>query len=102
MAAAKAGLLTVGVIVRFLEAGFVHVLMDVLGSVLVGVGVLVREVVVIVPSVSVSVRDLAMLVFVRVWPSVSVWLCHDQLQSEYIVSVVISRVTRPARPPGRG
>jgi hypothetical protein len=62
----------VGVVVRFLETGLVHVLMGVLGPVVVGVGVLVLDVLVLVRGVRVGVRDFAVLVLVRMRPFVRV------------------------------
>jgi len=56
----------VAVAVHVLEVGLVHVLMRVLGPVLVGVGVLVRDVVVLMRGVRVRVSSTAVLVFVRV------------------------------------
>jgi len=56
----------VAVAVHVLEVGLVHVLMRVLGPVLVGVGVLVRDVVVLMRGVRVRVSSTAVLVFVCV------------------------------------
>jgi hypothetical protein len=55
----------VGVVVSVLEVGLVHVLMRVLDPALVGVGVLVRDVVVLMRGVRVCVSHIAMVVFVR-------------------------------------
>ena len=54
------------VVVRFLEAGLVHVPVAVLGSVFVAVSVLVLDVLVVVRGVRVRVRDFVVLVLVRV------------------------------------
>lgn len=64
------------VVVRFLEAGLMHVSVAVLGSVVVGVGVLVLDVFVVVRGVSVRVSDPAVLVFVRVRSFMVVLLTH--------------------------
>jgi hypothetical protein len=56
----------VGVAVRVFQAGLVHVLMSVLGSVVMRVVVLMCDVVVLMRGVRVGVRHFAMLVFVRV------------------------------------
>jgi hypothetical protein len=56
--------LFVGVAVNVLEVGLVYVLMRVLCPVLVGVGVLVRDVVVLMRGVRVRVSHIAMVVFV--------------------------------------
>jgi hypothetical protein len=53
-----------------------HVSVAVLGSVVVGVGVLVLDVLVVVRGVSVRVSDPAVLVFVRVWSFMVVLLTH--------------------------
>jgi hypothetical protein len=64
------------VVVRFLEAGLMHVSVAVLGSVVVGVGVLVLDVLVFVRGVGVRVSDPAVLVFVRVRPFMVVLFTH--------------------------
>jgi hypothetical protein len=56
----------VGVVVNVLEVGLVYMRMRVLGPVLVGVGVLVRDVVVLMRGVRMRVSHIAVLVFVRV------------------------------------
>jgi hypothetical protein len=66
----------VGVVVRVLEAGLVHMLMSVLGSVIVGVGVFVRDVLVLMGGVCMSVRHLAVRVFVRMRCVMGVLLGH--------------------------
>jgi predicted nucleotidyltransferase len=66
------------VVVSFLEAGFVHVSMGVLGSVLVGVGVLVLDVLVVVRGVRVRVSNPAVLVLVRMRPFMGVLFGHRQ------------------------
>jgi hypothetical protein len=52
------------VLVRLFEASLVHVCVAVLGSVLMGVGVLVLDVLMVVRGVRVRVRDAAVLVLV--------------------------------------
>jgi hypothetical protein len=52
------------VAVSLFEAGFVHVSVGVLGSVVVGVGVLVLDVLVFVRGVRVRVSNATVLVFV--------------------------------------
>jgi hypothetical protein len=69
----------VRVTVRVFHAGLVHVLMRVLGAVAVGVRMLMLDVVVLVRGVRVRVRDIAVLVFVRVWRVVGVLLGHRYL-----------------------
>jgi uncharacterized membrane protein len=72
------------VVVSFLEAGFVHVPVGVLGSVLVGVGVgvgvgvLVLDVLVVVRGVRVRVSNPAVLVLVRMRPFMGVLFGHRQ------------------------
>ena len=68
-----------GVPVHVFEAGLVHMLMSVLGSVLVGVGVLVRDMVVLVRGVRVGVSRVVMLVFVRMRRVMGVLLGHGLL-----------------------
>ena len=68
-----------GVVVHIFEVGLVHVLMGVLGSVLVGVGVLVRHVVVLMRGVRVRVSLAAMVVFVCVRRVVGVLVGHGAL-----------------------
>jgi hypothetical protein len=63
-------------VVCVLEAGLMHVLVGVLGSVRVGVGVLVRDMVVLMRGVRMCVRHLAMAVFVRMRCVVGVLLGH--------------------------
>ena len=70
-------MLTVGVVVDAFQVGLVHVLMGVLGSVLVGVGVLVRDVVVLMRGVRMRMGHFAMLVFVRMRRVMGVLLGHD-------------------------
>jgi hypothetical protein len=69
----------VGVVVGAFEVGLVHVLMSVLGPVLVGVGVLVRHVVVVMRGVRVCVRLAAMTVFVCVRCVMGVLFAHGDL-----------------------
>jgi hypothetical protein len=57
----------------------VHVLVGVLGPVVMGVWVLVRDVLVVVRGVGVGVRLFAVSVFVRVGCVVGVWFCHSVL-----------------------
>jgi hypothetical protein len=64
------------VVVRFLEAGLMHVSVAVLGSVVVGVGVLVLDVLVFVRGVRVCVSDSAVLVLVRMRPFMVVLFSH--------------------------
>jgi hypothetical protein len=64
------------VVVSFLKAGLVHVPVGVLGSVVVGVGVLVLDVLVLVFGVRVRVSDTAMLVLVRMRPFMGVLFSH--------------------------
>jgi hypothetical protein len=66
----------VRVVVRFLEAGLVHVPVAVLGSVVMAVGVLVLDVLVLVRGVRVRVSDSAVLVLVRMRPFVGVLFGH--------------------------
>jgi len=62
---------------RLFQTGLVHVLMSVLGTVVVGVGVLMCDVVVLMGRVRMNVRHLAMVVFVRVRYIVGVLLGHS-------------------------
>jgi hypothetical protein len=71
--------LCVGVAVHVFQAGLMHVLMGVLGPVLVGVGVLVRDMLVLMRGVCMSVRYIGVLVFVRVRDVMGVRLGHRQL-----------------------
>jgi hypothetical protein len=64
------------VVVRFLEAGLVHVSVTVLGSVVVGVGVFVLDVLVLVFGVRVGMSDPVVVVLVRVRPFVGVLFGH--------------------------
>jgi hypothetical protein len=67
-----------------------HVLMAVLGSVVVAVGVLVLDVLMLVRGVRVGVRDVAVLVFVRVRPFVRVVVVrHDP----YLLCCAVVSVT---------
>jgi hypothetical protein len=66
------------VAVSLFEAGFVHVSVGVLGSVVVGVGVLVLDVLVFVRGVRVRVSNPAVLVLVRMRPSMGVLFGHRQ------------------------
>jgi hypothetical protein len=58
------------------QPGLVYVLMSVLGSVSVGVGVLMRDVVVLMRGVRMAVSHLGMVVFVRMRCVMGVLLCH--------------------------
>jgi hypothetical protein len=69
----------VAVVVHVFEFGLVYVLMSVLGPILVGVGVLVRHVVVVVRGVRVGVSLAAMVVFVGVRGVVGVLFAHGDL-----------------------
>jgi hypothetical protein len=69
----------VGVVVHVFEVGLVHVLMSVLRPVLVGVGVLVRHVVVVMRGVGVCVSVAAVVVFVRVRCVMGVLFAHSDL-----------------------
>jgi hypothetical protein len=69
----------VAVAVDVLEVGLMHVLMRVLGPVLVGVGVLVRDVLVLVRGVRVRVSSTAVVVFVRVRRVMRVLFAHGVL-----------------------
>jgi hypothetical protein len=71
--------LCVGVAVHVFQAGLMHVLMGVLGPVLVGVGVLVRDMLVLMRGVCMSVRYIGVLVFVHVRDVMGVRLGHRQL-----------------------
>jgi hypothetical protein len=62
--------------VSFLETGLMHVSVAVLGSVVVGVGVLVLDVLVFVRGVRMRVSDPAVLVLVRVRPFMVVLFSH--------------------------
>lgn len=64
------------VVVRFLEARLVHVAVAVLGSVVMGMGVLMLEVLVFVRGVRVRVSDSAVPVLVRMRPVVGVLFGH--------------------------
>jgi hypothetical protein len=64
------------VVVSFLETGLMHVSVAVLGSVVVGVGVLVLDVLVFVRGVRMRVSDPAVLVLVRVRPFMAVLFSH--------------------------
>jgi hypothetical protein len=66
----------VGVAVNILEAGLVHVLMSVLGSIFVGVGVLVGDMVVLVRGVRMCVSHVAMVVVVGMRRVVGVLVGH--------------------------
>jgi hypothetical protein len=65
-----------GVDMSLFQTGLVHVLMSVLGSVVVGVGVLMGDMVVLMRGVRVGVCHFAMVVFVRMRPAVAVLLGH--------------------------
>jgi hypothetical protein len=69
----------VRVAVNVFEAGLVHVLMGVLGSVFVGVRVLVRHMVVLVRRVRMRMGHVAVLVFVRMRPVMGVLGHGDRL-----------------------
>jgi hypothetical protein len=56
----------VGVVVHIFEIGLVHVLVSVLGSVFMGVGVLVCDMVVLMRGVRMRVGHVGMAVLVRV------------------------------------
>jgi hypothetical protein len=60
------GALLVSVVVHAFEIGLVHVLVSVLGSVFVGVGVLVCDMVVLMRGVRMGVGHVGMAVLVRV------------------------------------
>ena len=62
--------------VSFLETGLVHVSVGVLGPVVMSMGVLMLDVLMVVIGVRVSVRDLAMVVLVRMRVLVSVLCGH--------------------------
>jgi hypothetical protein len=66
----------VSVRVSFLETGLVHVCVGVLGPVIMSMGVLMLDVLMVVIGVRVSVRDLAMVVLVRMRVLVSVLCGH--------------------------
>jgi hypothetical protein len=67
----------VGVIVNVLEAALVHVLMSVPGSVVVGVGVFVGDVLVLMGGVRMCVDHVAVPVFVGMRCVMGVrWLGH--------------------------
>jgi hypothetical protein len=67
------------VVVGFFEAGLMHMSVAVLGSVLVGVGVLVLNVLVVVLGVRVRVSDAAVFVLVRVWTVMRVLIGHIRI-----------------------
>jgi hypothetical protein len=71
--------LSVGVAVNVFEAGLVHVLMRVFGSVVVRVGVFVRDMVVLMRRVRMCVSLLAMVVLVRMRCVMGVLLGHGRL-----------------------
>jgi hypothetical protein len=66
----------VGVVVSVLETRLVHVAVAVLGSIVMGVGVLVLNVLVFVRGMRVRVSDSAVLVLVRMRPVVGVLFGH--------------------------
>jgi hypothetical protein len=66
----------VGVVVNVFEAGLVHVLMRVFGAVVVRVGMLVRDMVVLVRGVRMRMGQVAMVVFVRMRRVMGVLLGH--------------------------
>jgi hypothetical protein len=66
----------VRVVVWFLQPGLVHVSVAVLGSVVVGVGVLVLDVLVLVFGVRMRVNDPAVLVLVRMRSFMGVLFRH--------------------------
>jgi hypothetical protein len=66
----------VGVVVNVFEAGLVHVLMRVFGAVVVRVGMLVRDMVVLVRGVRMRMSHVAMVVFVRMRRVMGVLLGH--------------------------
>ncbi|BBZ50939.1 hypothetical protein MHEI_26560 [Mycobacterium heidelbergense] len=76
MSGARRAALAVGVVVPVFQIGLVHVLMGVFGSVVVGVGVFMRQMVVLVRGVRVRVSHVGMVVFVRMWPVVGVLFGH--------------------------
>jgi hypothetical protein len=69
----------VGVVVHVFEVGLVHVLMSVLRPVLVGVGVLVRHMVMVMRGVRVCVSLAVMVVLVCVRCVVGVLFAHGDL-----------------------
>jgi hypothetical protein len=71
--------LCVGVTVHVFQTGLMHMLMGVLGPVLVGVGVLVRDMLVLMRGVCMRVSHIGVLVFVRVRGVMGVRLGHGQL-----------------------
>jgi hypothetical protein len=66
----------VGVLVNLLEPGLVQMRMGVLGSVMVGMGVLVLDVLMLVIGVRMRVFDAAVLVLVRMRALVGVLFGH--------------------------
>lgn len=68
--------LCVGVAVNVFQAGLMYVLVSVHGPVFVGVGVLVRDVVVLMCGVRMCVSHVAVVVFVRMRRVVTVLLGH--------------------------
>jgi hypothetical protein len=70
------GALVVGVLVNLLQPGLVQMRMGVLGSVMVGMGVLVLDVLVLVIGVRMRVLDTAVLVLVRMRVLVGVLFGH--------------------------
>gem|GEM_PF-3936406 len=70
------------VAVRVFETGFVHMRMSVLGSVLVGVGVLVADMVMLVRGVRMCMSLIAMVVFVGVRRVMGVQFGHGQILRE--------------------
>ena len=69
--------LCVGVAVNVFQAGLMYMLMSVLGPVFVRVGVLVRDVVVVMCGVRMCVSYVAMVVFMRMRRVVTVLLGHS-------------------------
>jgi hypothetical protein len=71
--------LCVGVTVHVFQTGLMHVLMGVLGPILVGVGVLVRDMLVLMRGVCMRVSHIGVLVFVCVRGVMGVRLGHGRL-----------------------
>jgi len=69
----------VGVNVHVFQSGLMQVLMGVLGLVCVGVGVLVRDMLVLMRGVRMRVSHVGVLVFVRMRDVMGVRLGHGQL-----------------------
>ena len=87
------------VVVNGFEAGLVHVLMSVLGSVFVAVGVLMRNMVVLMRGVRMCVNHIAMTVFMRMRRLMGVLLSHGclLLMRNMLCLLIVHPVPGPVR-----